>query len=68
MKNPDPNQTGTSASKPTTLAPDPALEAEPQPSQVPVEKPAHDPSTIVVEHNDQDPNSPTYREPERDEV
>lgn len=30
------------------------------PSVTPVEKPEHDPSTILVEHNDADPNSPTY--------
>lgn len=27
----------------------------------PAPKPPHDPSTIIVEHNPDDPNSPTYQ-------
>lgn len=49
---------------PSTPAPVPAKpEPEPTPQDVetPVEKPEHDPETVVVEHNPDDPNAPNYQ-------
>lgn len=59
--NPDPRL----AAQPTQVAPDEPKKAVVEPETV---KPVHDPSTIEVEHNDEDPNSPTYRAPSDDET
>lgn len=54
----------TEAQTPTPAKPTPAVSEPQHRADAPVEKPVHDPSTIEVEHKDEDPNSPTYRAPE----
>lgn len=62
--NPDPRlaaqPTEVAPQEPKTSASEPQHRAEVTPASE-IVKPVHDPNTIIVEHNDADPNSPTYR-------